>query len=408
MAGQVEVHNSIIGVIVSRISNRVDQIKPSATIQVTMKSMELKAQGKDIVSLGFGEPDFDTPKHIREAAIEAINKGQTRYTQVDGTPELKQAIIEKFRRDNDLHYEPNQILVSNGAKQSLYNLLVAILNRGDEVIVPAPYWVSYPDMVKLADAKPAILIGAAENDYKITARQTQNSMNENSRLIILNSPSNPTGKVYSEAEYRALGDILIEHPKVFIACDDIYEHIYWGESSYRTFLNACPELADRTLVVNGVSKAYAMTGWRIGYVAGPSDLIAAMRKVQGQSTSCPGSVSQAAAVAALAGPQDCVEQMRVQYKHRYDFIHAALNDLPGVVCPDCDGAFYAFPSFEGFLESRDDLRDDIELAAWMLETAGVSTVPGSAFGAPGHLRLSYAASMDYLEDAIGRIRKAIS
>ena len=392
----------------ARTSNRVDQIRPSATIAVTMKAMELRAQGKDIVSLGFGEPDFDTPEHIREAAIQAIREGKTRYTQVDGTPELKAAIISKFRRDNELIFEPNQILVSNGAKQSLYNMLVAILNRGDEVIVPAPYWVSYPDMVKLADAEPAILVGRAEHDYKITARQLQNSLHDNTRLIILNSPSNPTGKVYTEDEYRELGDVLIEHPKVFIACDDIYEHIYWGDENYRTFLNACPELADRTIVVNGVSKAYAMTGWRIGYLAGPEDLVRAMCKVQGQSTSCAGSISQAAALAALNGPQDCVEEMRVQFKRRYDFIHAALNEIAGVNCPDCDGAFYAFPSFQGFIDSRNDISDDVELASWMLETAGVSTVPGSAFGAPGHLRLSYAASMDYLQDAISRIEKAIT
>jgi aspartate aminotransferase len=375
---------------------------------VSMKAMQLKAQGKDIVSLGFGEPDFDTPEHIAEAAITAIREGKTRYTQVDGTPELKQAIIEKFRRDNELSFEPRQILVSNGAKQSLFNLLVALLNRGDEVIVPAPYWVSYPDMVKLADAEPAILVGTAAHDYKITARELQNTLNENTRLIILNSPSNPTGKVYTEQEYRELGEVLIEHPKVFIACDDIYEHIYWGKNRYRTFLNACPELTGRTIVINGVSKAYAMTGWRIGYLAGPEDLVAAMRKVQGQSTSCAGSVSQAAAVAALNGPQDCVEQMRNEFKRRYEYIHAALNDIHGVECPDCDGAFYAFPTFQGFLDSRNDIRDDVELASWMLEEAGVSTVPGSAFGAPGHLRLSYAASMDYLEDAISRIRKAVT
>jgi aspartate aminotransferase len=375
---------------------------------VSMKAMQLKAQGKDIVSLGFGEPDFDTPEHIREAAITAIREGKTRYTQVDGTPELKQAIIEKFRRDNELSFGPEQILVSNGAKQSLFNLLVALLNRGNEVIVPAPYWVSYPDMVKLADAEPAILVGTAQHDYKITARELQNTLNENTRLIILNSPSNPTGKVYTEQEYRELGEVLIEHPKVFIACDDIYEHIYWGKNSYRTFLNACPELTGRTIVINGVSKAYAMTGWRIGYLAGPEDLVAAMRKVQGQSTSCAGSVSQAAAVAALNGPQDCVEQMRNEFKRRYEYIHAALNDIPGVECPDCDGAFYAFPTFQGFLDSRNDIRDDVELASWMLDEAGVSTVPGSAFGAPGHLRLSYAASMDYLEEAISRIRKAVT
>ena len=374
---------------------------------VSMKAMQLKAQGEDIVSLGFGEPDFDTPVHIREAAIDAIRAGKTRYTPVDGTADLKRAIIKKFHRDNELNFEPQQILVSNGAKQSLFNLLMALLNPDDEVIVPAPYWVSYPDMVKLADATPAILVGSAENDYKITARQLQDSLNDNTRLIILNSPSNPTGKVYSEKEYRALGDVLNEHPQVFIVCDDIYEHIYWGKGLYRTFLNSCPEFTQRTVVINGVSKAYAMTGWRIGYLAGPEDLVAAMRKVQGQSTSCAGSVSQAAAVAALDGPQDCIGQMRDEFKRRYEYIFTALNDLPGVECPNCEGAFYAFPSFQGFLDSRDDINDDVELASWMLQEARVSTVPGSAFGAPGHLRLSYAASMSHLEEAISRIRKAV-
>jgi aspartate aminotransferase len=391
----------------SRISQKVDQIKPSATILVSMKAMELKAQGRDIISLGFGEPDFDTPEHIREAAIAAIRAGQTRYTQVDGTPELKAAIIRKLQRDNELAFEPDQIIVSNGAKQSLYNLMVALLNHDDEVIVPAPYWVSYPDMIKLADGQPAILAASPENHFKVTAREVQNTVNDNTRMIILNSPSNPTGKVYSEQEYRELGDVLLEHPKVFIACDDIYEHIYWGDGSYRTFLNACPELAERTLVINGVSKGYAMTGWRIGYLAGPADLVAAMRKVQGQSTSCPGSISQAAATAALTGPQDCVEAMRLAFKERYAYVQGALNEIPGVTCPDCEGAFYAFPSFHDFIEGMDDIRDDVELAAWLLEAAGVSTVPGSAFGGPGHLRISYAASKEHLQEAIGRIRKAI-
>jgi aspartate aminotransferase len=392
---------------VSRISQRVDQIKPSATIQVSMQAMALQAQGQDIVSLGFGEPDFDTPPHIRQAAIAAIEAGATRYTAVDGTPELKSAIIAKLQRENGLDFEPDQIIVSNGAKQSLFNLMMAVLNRGDEVIVPAPYWVSYPDMVKLAEGLPAILAASPENDYKITARELQNTLNDNTRMLILNSPSNPTGKVYSEREYAELGAVLVDHPKVFVACDDIYEHIYWGEGPYRTFLNACPELANRTLLVNGVSKGYAMTGWRIGYLAGPADLVAAMCKVQGQSTSCPGSVSQAAATAALNGPQDCVEEMRQAFRKRYEYVHAALNAIEGVECPTCDGAFYAFPSFQGFIDRVDGIRDDVDLAAWLLEHAGVSTVPGTAFGAPGHLRLSYAASMDYLEDAIARIRRAV-
>ena len=391
----------------SRISVKVGQIRPSATIAVSAKALDLKAQGRDIVSLAAGEPDFDTPEHIRQAAIAAIHAGKTRYTQVDGTPELKAAIIHKFRVQNELEFSADQVIASNGAKQSLYNLMVAVLNSGDEVIVPAPYWVSYPDMVKLADARPAILAATVENDYKITARELQNTLNENTRMLILNSPSNPTGKVYTEEEYKALGDVLIEHPKVFIACDDIYEHIYWGSKPYRTLLNVCPELADRTLVINGVSKGYAMTGWRIGYVAGPADLVGAMRKIQGQSTSCPGSISQAAAVAALTGPQECLEEMRMAYAERYQYMLEALNDIPGVTCPECDGAFYAFPSFQGCIDAMDDIHDDVELAGWLLEATEVATVPGSAFGAPGHLRLSFASSMEELQDAVSRIKNAI-
>ncbi len=391
-----------------RLSNRIEQIKPSATITVSNKAMQLKAQGKDIVSLGFGEPDFDTPEHIRAAAIAAINAGKTRYTAVDGTPELKAAIIQKFRRDNRLEFKAQQLLVSNGAKQSLFNLLLAIIDPGDEVIVPAPYWVSYPDMVKLTDGEPVILSASVEHGFKITARQLRNSINEQTRLLILNSPSNPTGKVYSAREYRELGVVLEEFPRLFIVCDDIYEHIYWGAEPYHTLLNICPGLAERTIIINGVSKAYAMTGWRIGYAAGPEDLISAMRKVQGQSTSCAGSVSQAAAVAALTGPQDCVEEMRQSFQQRYEYFREALNSIAGVECPSCDGAFYAFPSFQGVIDQIEGLNNDVELAEWLMESAGVSTVPGSAFGAPGHLRLSYAASMEYLQDAVQRIRRAVS
>ena len=391
-----------------RISQRVELIKPSATIVVSARAMALKAAGKDIISLGFGEPDFDTPDHIKQAAIAAIESGKTKYTEVDGTPELKAAIIGKLKRDNELDYRPEQILVSNGAKQSLFNLLTALLNPDDEVIVPAPYWVSYPDMVKLVGAEPAVINGQPDNDYKITARELANTLNEQTRLLIINSPSNPTGKVYRAEEYAALGEVLQEFPKVSIACDDIYEHIYWGDEPFATLLNACPELAERTVIVNGVSKAYAMTGWRIGYAAGPEDIIKAMIKVQGQSTSCASSISQAAATAALNGPQDCVEEMRLAFEERYRYFREALNEIPGVDCPACDGAFYAFPSFQGVLEARPDLSSDVDLANWLLEEAGVSTVPGSAFGAPGHLRLSYAASREYLEEAVGRIRKAVS
>jgi aspartate aminotransferase len=263
-----------------KISNRVAQIKPAATIQVSAKAAELRAQGREIISLGFGEPDFDTPDHIKQAAIQAIADGKTKYPPIAGTPALKDAIVTKLRRDNALEFSPDQVIVSNGAKQSLFNLMLALLNEGDEVIIPAPYWVSYPDMVKLAGGLPVMLNAGEETDFRITARQLHNSLNDNTRLLILNSPSNPTGKVYTSKEYRQLAEVLLEHPKVTIACDDIYEHIYWAAEPFRTLLNDCPELADRTVIINGVSKAYAMTGWRIGYAAGPIELTRAMAKVQ--------------------------------------------------------------------------------------------------------------------------------
>ena len=390
-----------------KISNRVTQIKPAATIVVSMKAMELRAQGKDIISLGFGEPDFDTPDHIKQAAIDAIWQGKTKYPPVDGTKELKNAIVRKLKTENQLEFETGQIVVSNGAKQSLSNVLISLLNPGDEVILPAPYWVSYPDMIKLAEGQPVILNAAAENEFKITAKQLETSITDQTRLLIINSPSNPTGKVYNEAEYRELAKVLVEHPKVMIVCDDIYEHIYWGEKPYRTLLNVCPELSGRTVIINGVSKAYAMTGWRIGYAAAPKELRNAMLKVQSQSTSGACSISQAAATAALEGPQDCLAQMRGEYKRRYEYLLKALNDIDGIECEDCDGAFYAFPSFKPIIDSMPDIRDDVELAAWMLENAGVAMVPGTAFGAPGHLRLSYATSMENLQSCIQRIKGAL-
>ena len=374
---------------------------------VSIKAAELREQGREIISLGFGEPDFDTPDHIKKAAIEAIQAGKTKYPPVDGTPELKNAIVRKLRVENQLDFDKSQVIVSNGAKQSLFNLLVSLLNPGEEVILPAPYWVSYPDMIKLADGQPVILNAADTNGFKITAKQLEASITDQSRLLIINSPSNPTGKVYTEEEYHALAEVLIEHPKIMIVCDDIYEHIYWGEKPYRTLLNVCPELSDRTVIINGVSKAYAMTGWRIGYAAGPDEMITAMRKVQGQSTSGACSISQAAATAALDGPQECIAQMRGEYKRRYEYLLDALNRIDGVHCEDCDGAFYAFPSFKDIIERMPDIRDDVDLASWLLETAGVGLVPGTAFGAPGHLRLSYATSMENLQTCVRKITEAV-
>jgi len=391
-----------------KISQRISQIKPAATIAVNAKAQELRAQGRDIISLGFGEPDFDTPEHIKKAAIKAINDGKTKYPPVDGTVELKEAIIGKFEKENSLTYGPKQIIVSTGAKQALFNLMLAVLNDNDEAIIPAPYWVSYPDIVKMAGGQPMILNTGIETDFKISAKQLQNSLTENTRLLLINSPSNPTGKVYSEEDYKALAEVLLDHPKVLVICDDIYEHIYWAEQPFVTFLNCCPELTDRTVIVNGVSKAYAMTGWRIGYAAGPEEIINAMKKAQSQSTSGACSISQAAATAALTGSQQCVADMRQEFKLRYEYLLSALNEIDGVECPECDGAFYAFPSFEKVIERMPDIRDDVELASWLLENAGVAMVPGTAFGAPGRLRLSFATSMDNLKTCVKRITRAVT
>ena len=390
----------------AQLSNRVQQIKPSPTLAITSKAAELRAAGKDIIGLGAGEPDFDTPKHIKDAAVAALDAGQTKYTAVDGTPELKDAIIAKFQRDNDLDYERNQILVSCGGKQSFFNLALALLNPGDEVIIPAPYWVSYPDMVKIAEGKPVILESTAESHFKVTPEQIRNAMTDRTRLVVLNSPSNPSGKAYSLDELAAIGKVLEERPDVMIATDDMYEHILWN-GTFANIVNATPSLKDRTFVLNGVSKAYSMTGWRIGYAAGPADVIGAMKKIQSQSTSNPASISQAAATAALNGPQECVTEMLNAFKERHDYVVEALNKLPGVTCLPSDGTFYAFPGFQGAIEATEGVNDDVEMAEHLLSEAGVALVPGSAFGTPGHMRLSFATSMDNLKNAIDRLSKAL-
>lgn len=389
-----------------RFAPRVSQVKPSATLAMAAQAAELKAAGKDVISLSVGEPDFGTPPHVRQAAIEAIEAGQTRYTPVDGTPKLKQAVIDKFRRDNSLDYRPEQILVSTGAKQSLYNLMQALVSEDDEVLIPAPYWVSYPDMVKLAGGAPVTLNSTADNDFLITPAQLEASINAHTRLLILNSPSNPSGQAYSRKQLEALGDVLLDHPRIIICTDDIYEHIWWGDEPFCTLAEAVPALAERTVVVNGVSKAYAMTGWRIGYAAGPAAIIKEMKKIQGQSTSNPCSISQAAATAALNGPQDSIEEMRRAFKTRHDWVVDALNGLPGVSCRPGNGAFYAFADFSQAMETH-GFGDDIELAEYLLSNALVATVPGSAFGTPGHLRLSFACSLETLQDAVGRIAKSL-
>lgn len=390
-----------------QLSDRVNNIKPSPTLAVTNRAAELRAAGKNIIGLGAGEPDFDTPEHIKAAAIEALQNGFTKYTAVDGTPALKNAIIEKLKRDNGLSYAPNQILVSCGGKQSFFNLSLALLNEGDEVIVPAPYWVSYPDMVKIADAVPVIVTTTQEQRFKMTAEQLDAAITDKTKLVVLNSPSNPTGVAYTREELVALGDVLKKHPNVLVATDDMYEHILFTEEPFCNILMACPELYDRTIVLNGVSKAYSMTGWRIGYAAGPQKLIGAMKKIQSQSTSNPTSISQVAAQAALEASQDCVAEMVVAFKERHDFVVNTLNAIEGVECIPADGTFYAFPSFQQIIDNDDRFEDDIALAEFLLNESGVALVPGSAFGAPGNMRLSFATSLEVLEDALSRIKKAL-
>ncbi len=388
------------------VSSRMARVKPSPTGAVLALAAELRAQGRDIISLGAGEPDFDTPQFIKDAAIRAIADGATKYTPIDGTAELKAAIQRKFARENSLEYSASQILVTSGAKQALFNLCLALLSADDEVVIPAPYWVSYPDMVRLADAEPVIIETGLEADFKITAAQLAAAITENTRLLILNSPSNPTGASYSKSELQALGEVLTQHPKVLVAADDIYEHIQWADEPFVSFATACPDLYDRTLTINGVSKAYAMTGWRIGYAAGPTTLIKAMKTIQSQSTSNACSVSQVAAEAALDGDQAPVTAMAAAYKQRHDYIVAALNDLDGFECRPGEGTFYAFPRISGLLQAK-GLAGDTELVELLIEKADVACVPGSAFGAPGYMRLSFACSIATLEEAVRRMKRAL-
>lgn len=384
------------------LSNRVNAIKPSPTLAVTNRAAELRAEGKDIIGLGAGEPDFDTPDHIKRAAIEAINNGQTKYTAVDGTPALKTAIIEKFKRDNGLEYQANQILVSSGGKQSFFNLALALLNEGDEVIIPAPYWVSYPDMVIVAEGTPVVVETTMETRFKMTAEQLEAAMTPKTKLVVLNSPSNPSGMAYTAEELKALAEVLRKYPNAIIATDDMYEHILWTDSAFTNILIEAPDLYDRTIVLNGVSKAYSMTGWRIGYAAGPEALIKAMKKVQSQSTSNPNSIAQVAAAEALNGSQDCIKEMLVEFKKRHDYVVDGLNAIDGIECLKGDGTFYAFASFEGMMK-RLNFETDVQLAEHILSEAGVALVPGSAFGTPGFMRLSFATSLEVLQDAVNRL-----
>jgi aspartate aminotransferase len=389
------------------LSQRVQRVKPSPTLAVTARAAELRAAGKDIVSLGAGEPDFDTPEHIKEAAIRAIRGGATRYTAVDGTAQLKAAIIDKFRRDNGLDYEPGQILVSCGGKQSFYNLAQALLNPGDEVIIPAPYWVSYPDMVRLADGEPVIVKAGLDQRFKISPQQLEAAITPRTRLFVLNSPSNPTGVAYTRAELEALAEVLLRHPHVLVATDDMYEHILWAKEPFSNIVMVCPALYQRCIVLNGVSKAYAMTGWRIGYAGGPADLIKAMKKIQSQSTSNPATPSQAAAVEALNGDQSCIAPMLSAFSERHDYVVKTLNALPGVRCAEADGTFYAFANVSEVIAGLSGIDDDVKLAEYLLDEVGLALVPGTAFGSPGHLRLSFATSMDQLREAIRRLEQVL-
>ena len=385
----------------------MQRIKPSPTLAVTARAAKLKAEGKDIIGLGAGEPDFDTPAHIAEAGIAAIRAGMTRYTNVDGTPELKDAIIAKFQRDNGLTYERNQILVSAGAKHTIFNLMQALLDDGDEVVIPAPFWVSYPDMALLAGGKPVIVSAGPEQGYKITPGQLDAAITPKTKLFILNSPSNPTGAAYTRAELAALAEVLLRHPHVVIGTDDMYEHIWWGPEPFCSLVTACPALYDRTVTINGVSKSYAMTGWRIGYCGGPAEVIKAMATIQGQSTSNPTSISQRAATVALNSDQSCVHEMNRHFKARHDWLVAALNSLPGVSCLPGFGTFYAFANVKGAMEKL-GCADDNAFAEKLITDALVAVVPGSGFGAPDHMRLSFACSMETLEKAIERMRAILS
>jgi aspartate aminotransferase len=390
----------------SIISNNLKRIKPSPTIAVTQKARELKASGKDIIGLGAGEPDFDTPDNIKQAAIKAINDGDTKYTAVDGTPALKDAIIKKFKRENNLDYQIDQITVGAGGKHVIYNAMMATLNEGDEVIVPAPYWVSYPDMVLLAGGTPVILECSEKQGFKINLLELEKSITKKTKWIILNSPSNPTGACYTEEEIKEIAEVLTKHPHVYILSDDIYEHVTYQEFKFFTIAQI-DGLKDRVLTMNGVSKAYSMTGWRIGYAAGPKEIIKAIAKVQSQSTTNPSSISQAAAVEALNGTQDFIKERATSFQERRDFVVKALNEIDGIKCLNPDGAFYVFPSCKDLIGKKDSngkkLVKDTDFVQSLLENSGVAVVQGSAFGLEGFFRISYATSMENLKKALEKI-----
>ncbi|MCY4157103.1 MAG: pyridoxal phosphate-dependent aminotransferase [Gammaproteobacteria bacterium] len=390
-----------------QLSERVQRVKPSATIAISTLAREMRAEGRDVLSLSAGEPDFDTPEHVRAAAAAAMEAGDTRYTAADGTPELKRAICSKFKRDNQLEFEPSQISVGAGAKQVLFNASAALLNPGDEAIILAPYWVSYPDIVKLCDGTPVIVSADIDSGYKVTPEQVESAITGRTRMIFLNTPGNPTGVSYTRAELEALGEVLGAHERVVVVSDDIYEHIYWGDEPWLTPAQLWTSMRDRIITVNGVSKAYAMTGWRIGYAGANAALVGAMRKLCSQTTANPCSISQAAAAAALDGDQSMLEAMRKAFKERYDYLHQAISATPGMRCARAQGAFYLFVDAREAIRAK-GLANDAELAELILSEAEVALVPGSAFGAEGHLRFSFACGMDDLEEAARRLRRLLA
>ncbi|MEM8800393.1 MAG: pyridoxal phosphate-dependent aminotransferase [Pseudomonadota bacterium] len=392
------------------LSKTLDRIKPSPTLQVTARAAELRAEGKDVIGLGAGEPDFDTPDHVKQAAIEAIHRGETKYTKVDGTPELKAAVREKFARDNALDYAPDEVSVNCGGKHTIFNAMMATLNPGDEVIIPAPYWVSYPDMALIAGGTPVIVKAGLENGYKLSPAMLASAITAKSKWLIFNSPSNPTGAAYSIAEIEALADVIRAHPNLMVLSDEIYEHITYDGFEFRSFAAVAPDLKARTLTVNGVAKAWAMTGWRIGFAGGPADLIKAMAKVQSQSTSNPSSISQAAAIAALSGPYDFMAERRDEFKARRDRVVGLLNAIDGLECRAGEGAFYLYPSCADVIGRRTPagavIETDLDYATYLLEEAGVAVVHGEAFGLSPCFRVSYATDMATLARACERISEA--
>ncbi len=390
-----------------QLSERVQRVKPSATIAVSTLAREMRAAGRDVLSLSAGEPDFDTPEHVRAAAVEAMEAGDTRYTAADGTPALKNAICRKFERDNGLAYKPSQVSVGAGAKQVLYNVCAATLNPGDEAIALAPYWVSYPDIVKLCDGTPVVVSAGLEAGYKVTPEQIDEAITDRTRLLFFNTPNNPTGVSFTRSELEALGEVVAAHEQVVVVSDDIYEHIYWGDGPWLTPAQVWTDLQDRIVTVNGVSKAYAMTGWRIGYAGANVELVNAMRKLCSQSTSNPCSVSQAAAVAALEGDQSVLTVMRDAFKERYEYMYEAVNALPGMRCAPTQGAFYVFADAREAIQAK-GLDNDTQMAELILSEAEVALVPGAAFGAEGHLRFSFACSMDDLKEAMRRLRRLLA